>query len=95
VDRGVRVAAVEGGDDLAVGVAAHPPHRQRERRQAVEDLHGQRPRRDVAAHDDGVRAGERIVGEHRLERGQIAVDVVERRDDAHTVRPGGAYDDSC
>ena len=87
VDRGVGVAAVEVRDDLAIGVAAHPADGQVEAGQAVEDLRRQRPRRDVAAHDDGVRAGEGGVGEDRVERRQVAVDVVEGGDDAHAAGP--------
>ena len=74
-------------DDLAVGVAAHPA-----------DAAGRGPtggrapppasaRRHVAAHDDRVRTGEGVVGEDRVERRQVAVDVVERGDDGHPQEP--------
>jgi hypothetical protein len=39
-----------------------------------------RPRDDVAADDDRVHVRASHVGEHRLERGQVAVHVVEGRD---------------
>ena len=88
VDGVVGVAAIEAVDHLAVGVAAHPAHAAG---RAPPGGRGPRagigPDDDVAADDDRVGAGEGVVGEHRLERGQVAVDVVERGDDAHTEGP--------
>ncbi len=95
VDLVVGVALVEVRDDLAIGVAAHPPDGHVEAGQAVEDLGGQRPRGDVAADDDRVRTREGGVGEDGVEGRQVAVDVVERRDDAHTEGPDGAGGPCC
>ena len=95
VDRVVGVAAVEVRDDLAVGVAAHPAHGQLERAEPVEDLGRQRARGDVAADHHRVGASEGVVGEDRVERRQVAVDVVERGDDAHTEGPDGARGARC
>ena len=95
VDACVGIAAVEEVDDLAVGVAAHPAHRQSEPAQAIEHLGGHRPGGDVAADDDGLGAGEGRIGEHGLERRQVAVHVVERGDDRHAAGPDGAGGACC
>ena len=87
------IAAVTGGQvvgrrrrradrlgHLALAVAAHPAHRHAQRLQAFERLAREGARQRVAAdqHDVGVR-GARI-GEHGVERVDVAVDVVERQD---------------
>ena len=95
VDGRVGVAAVEGVDHLAVGVAAHPPHGQLEPRQAIEDLGRHRPGRDVAADHDRVHLAEGGIGEHGVERGQVPVHVVEGGDDAHTDGPDAAGGACC
>ena len=73
-------AAVVGADELAIGVAHHPADAFAEPREAVERLARQRAGRDVAADDDELRRGRLDLGEHRLERVGVAVDVVQRGD---------------
>ena len=68
---------------LAVGVAAQPVHPVAELAQALERPRRVRPGGDVPAHDD-LRVV-RHLGEHRLERGQVAVHVVESRDPQPTI----------
>ena len=65
---------------LAVGVAAQPDDAVAERRAAARASRpaARRPAHDVAADDD--RRVVRHLREHRLERREVAVDVVERRD---------------
>ena len=70
------------GIQLAIGVAAEPEDAIAEAAQPLERA-GRigSARDDVPADDDG-RVG-RNFGEHRLERGEVAVNVVERRDRSH------------
>jgi hypothetical protein len=87
-----RVVLGLGIEHQAVAVAAHPAQRDAlaELRQGVEHLPGQRPEHDVAADHHGVEALTLDLGEHSLEGGQVAVDVVESRD-AHrapSLAPG-------
>jgi hypothetical protein len=66
-------------DDEAVGVAADEERRW-ERDEQLERLRRERTGDGIAADDDRVDALPFDLGEHGLERGQIRVDVVERRD---------------
>ena len=73
----VRRRPVLARRQLAVGVAAEPVDASAQPPQQLERLPRKRPGDDVAAGDD--RRVVRQVGEHRLERGQVAVHVVQRR----------------
>ena len=82
----LRRAALFAGQQLAIGVPAQPADALAESAQSFERLRREEAGDDVAADDD-----QRVVGhvrEHRLERGQIAVDVVERRDPRRGTRQG-------
>src|SRR4051794_30667456 len=73
-----RSEAVLPGHELAVGVAADPEDPVAERAQALERLRRLRAARDdVTADDDG--GVLRNLGQHGIQRGEIAVDVVQRR----------------
>ncbi len=65
---------------LPVGVAADPDGTVAEAAQQLQALGRKGTRGDVAADEHEVRRLERHVVEHRLECGQVAVDVVQRRD---------------
>ncbi len=69
-----RVLAAGEGHEVAVGVAAHE-HDVVQRGQPVEDLHGLRPGRVVAAHHDPVGPPDVWFREHRVEHRQHAVNV--------------------
>ena len=66
------------GRELAIGVAADEDHLVRP--QPFQALARKRAGCDIAAADDRVHAGRRNLREHGLERGQVAVYVVERCD---------------
>jgi len=79
------------GDDRVVGRVAGPcrpalavaadPRRRRQRPQQRQRVLGRRPeQREVAAEDPALRPAGPRVGDHRLQRGQVSVDVVEDGD---------------
>ena len=80
-DRPGARAGVEGLDHLAVAVAAHEPHRFIQLHEPLDRLGRERPPGHVAADDDGVDALEADIGEHGVEGRDVAVDVVQGRDD--------------
>src|SRR5829696_3895586 len=91
---GARLARVQRLGDLPLAVAAQTVHRSLERLQAVERRRREGTRDGVAAHHDGVGPRGARVGEHRVERVDVAVDVVQREDPhgdrsgARPLRPG-------
>jgi hypothetical protein len=66
--------------DLTLTVAAYPPHRTAQRLQASKRRAGKRARNGIAPddHDIGIRRAR--IGEHSLERVDVAVDVIQRED---------------
>ena len=85
----LRRAALFAGQQLAIGVPAQPADTLAESVQPFERLRREEAGDDVAADDDQGLVGH--IREHRLERGQIAVDVVQRRDPRRrTVRAGAS-----
>ena len=75
-----RRRAADGLGNLALAVAAYPPHRGAQRIQASERRARERAGHRVSPddHDVGMRSAR--IGEHGLERVDVAVDVVERED---------------
>ena len=69
-----------GLDELALAVAADRERAVAERAHRVDGLARERAAGDVAAHDDQIHAQRLDLGEHRGERGVVAVDVIQRRD---------------
>jgi len=65
--------------EIAVGVAVNPDGTVSERAQSFEALGRKRPSGNVPAGQHDVGRLTLDLGEHRLERGQVAVDVVEPR----------------
>jgi len=64
-------------DRLAIAVAAQEVRRQVERAQTGERLARHGTGQHVAAHDDAIGPGAHDVGEHGVERRQVAMDIVE------------------
>ena len=67
-------------NDLPIAVASDELDRQIQREQALERLARHRSGQDVAAHDDAIDTRLADFGKDRIERRQVAVNVVERRD---------------
>ena len=67
-------------DHLALGVPAHPRDPVAQGHEQAERLGRHRPRQRVAADHHEIRCGDVRLGQDGLERRQVAVDVVQRRD---------------
>ena len=83
------------GSSIAVCVAAHDERAVAERDDALERLARPRTGDHVAAEDDPVDVRLLDLGEHRVERRQVAVDVVERRDPHYTATAATCGDAGC